>query len=207
MYNPEGKYIVKLYLNGSWRSVEVDDYIPVDQWNNPISAYSNKSKLWVSIFEKAYLKAHGGYDFNGSNSSRDLFVLTGWLPEIIDLKTCDRKKVWERVCHGYRNRDCLITCGTGAIEDEDAIGLVSGHAYAVLEIVEFQGHRMLMLKNPWGHFEYKGKFSSNDHKSWTADLKRALNYQQVASKDNGIFWIDMDSFCRAYEHLYINWNP
>lgn len=30
IYNPEGKYIVKLYLNGSWRGVEVDDYLPVD---------------------------------------------------------------------------------------------------------------------------------------------------------------------------------
>ena len=30
IYNPEGKYIVKLYLNGSWRGVEVDDYLPVN---------------------------------------------------------------------------------------------------------------------------------------------------------------------------------
>jgi len=40
---------------------------------------------------------------------------------------------------GYKNRDCLITCGTGPIEDEDKMGLVSGHAYAVLEIMEAHG--------------------------------------------------------------------
>ena len=80
---------MKLYLNGSWRGVEVDDYIPVDNYNNPICAYSNKGKMWISLIEKAYLKAHGGYDFDGSLSSRDLFILTGWLPENIDLKEYD----------------------------------------------------------------------------------------------------------------------
>lgn len=207
IYNPEGKYIVKLYLNGSWRGVEVDDYLPIDDWGNPICAYSNKSKLWVSIIEKAYLKAHGGYDFAGSNSSRDLFVLTGWLPEIIDLRETDRAKLWNRIYNGYKNRDCLITCGTGAIENEDAIGLVSGHAYAVLEIMEFNGQRLLMVKNPWGHFRYKGKWDLDDNKSWTPEMKQHFGYNQLKSSDNGIFWIDMDSFCDAYENIYINWNP
>ena len=77
----------------------MDDYLPVNEWGQLICAYSNKSKLWVSLIEKAYLKAHGGYDFDGSNSSRDLFVLTGWLPEIIKLKEYDREKLWAK--RGY----------------------------------------------------------------------------------------------------------
>jgi len=68
----------------------VDDYLPVNDMGSLICGYSNKSKLWISLIEKAYLKAHGGYDFDGSNSSRDLFILTGWLPEIIDLVEADR---------------------------------------------------------------------------------------------------------------------
>lgn len=139
-------------------------------------AYSNKSKLWVSIIEKAYLKAHGGYDFPGSNSSRDLFVLTGWLPEMIDLKSYDTDKLWDRIYNGYRTNDCLITCGTGPIEDEDAVGLVSGHAYAVLEVMQYKDIKLLLIKNPWGHFRYKGKFSSEDTRSWTPELKAAFSY-------------------------------
>jgi calpain-7 len=163
--------------------------------------------MWISLLEKAYLKAHGGYDFDGSLSSRDLFIFTGWLPENIDLKTYDKDKLWRRIYNGYHNRDCLITCGTGHIEDEERIGLVSGHAYAVLEIIEAHGVRMLLLKNPWGHLSFKGKFSVHDERSWTPQLKQAFNYAAIAAKDSGIFWIDLDTFVRVYDHLSINWNP
>ncbi len=154
-------------MNGSWRAVEVDDYVPISHHETPICAYSNKGKMWVSIVEKAYLKAHGGYDFDGSLSSRDLFILTGWLPENIDLKSYNKEKMWRRIFNGYKNRDCLITCGTGPIEDEDAIGLASCHAYAILEIMEYAGVRLLLVKYPWGHFSYKGKYSVDDHRNWT----------------------------------------
>ena len=105
--------------------------------------------MWVSIIEKAYLKLHGGYEFNGSLSSRDLYILTGWLPERVNLKKEKNfDQVWSRIVRGYANNDCLITLGTGNIPDEDKVGLVGQHAYGVLEIVECQSHRMLLLKNP-----------------------------------------------------------
>jgi len=84
---------------------------------------------------------------------------------------------------------------------------VSGHAYAILEIEEFNGTKMLMVKNPWGHFRYRGKFSVEDRTSWTPALKKAFNFEALATGDHGIFWIDIDTFCDAFENLYINWNP
>ena len=63
MYNPCGKYIIKLFLNGTWRSVEIDDYLPISSFVSLLCAVSNKGKLWVSLIEKAYLKVHGGYEF------------------------------------------------------------------------------------------------------------------------------------------------
>ena len=136
IYNPTGEYIVKLFVNGCWRGVKIDDFLPINQQGDWLCAYSARGKLWVSLIEKAYLKLHGGYDFNGSNSSRDLYCLTGWLPEKLKLKNedIDRNLLWSRIIKGYRNNDCLITIGTGVITDEDNVGLVGNHAYGVLEI-------------------------------------------------------------------------
>lgn len=44
-----------------------------------------------------------------------------------------------------------------------------------------------MVKNPWTHLRWKGRFSENDSVSWTPALCRALDYDpsQAKVKDDG----------------------
>ena len=69
--NPEGKYMVKLWLNGVARQVVVDDRLPIQRQSNLLCSRTTGSpdrlEIWVSIIEKAYMKLCGGYDFPGSN--------------------------------------------------------------------------------------------------------------------------------------------
>jgi len=97
---------------------------------------SNAGELWVSLVEKAFLKAMGGYHFpgtmttpmhysrscsngcfrvSGSNGGIDLHILTGWIPERVGMESEDFKadRIWQRMVHAYKFGDCLITASTG----------------------------------------------------------------------------------------------
>ena len=63
--------------------------------------------------------------------------------------------MWERVYSSYSFGDCLITVSSSSDvsgEKSENLGLVTGHAYAVLEVVKTKkGIRLLQLKKPWAH--------------------------------------------------------
>ena len=67
---------------------------------------------------------------------------------------------------------------------------------------------MVLVKNPWSHMRWKGKYSPEDTKNWTPQMRRALRYDLHGANqnDNGIFWIDYDSLVTNFNGLYLNWN-
>ena len=79
IFNPSGKYLVRLFINGIARKVVVDDRLPVNMDTGQLlcAKSTNPLEMWVSIIEKAYMKLNGGYHFPGSNSGIDLYCLTG----------------------------------------------------------------------------------------------------------------------------------
>lgn len=216
VYNPCGKYMVKLNINGVPRKVVIDDFFPMGRGGELLCSFSNnKNELWISLLEKAYMKVMGGYDFPGSNSNIDLHALTGWIPERVAIKRnsedFDRDKEFKRIHDRFHKGHCLITIATGELHDSEAdrAGLVPTHAYAMLDIRDVKGKKLFMLKNPWSHLRWKGNFSENDVTNWTPDLQKLLSYDPKSAQqyDNGVFWIDYDSLCRFFDVIYINWNP
>ena len=166
--------------------------------------------------------------------------MTGWVPEHVFIKKCDRDQQWGRILKGQRAGTCyssaegrhcvgyqltmfsqflhhtllglaLVTIATGFMDDEMAEekGLVPTHAYAVLDIREVNGLRLLQVKNPWSRKRWKGRFSHLDAENWTEELKTELGYDQSAAlkHDDGIFWIDYESVCDEFDTIHINWNP
>mmetsp|Transcript_7231 Transcript_7231/g.15447 ORF Transcript_7231/g.15447 Transcript_7231/m.15447 type:complete len:578 (+) Transcript_7231:926-2659(+) len=229
VYNPSGKYMVKLWLNGVARCVVVDDRLPVDRNSNLLcsqtSGNHSQLELFCSIVEKAYMKLCGGYDFPGSNSGVDLFSLTGWIPERIffpsrrqdgeirDFETHPHR-AWERLFSANSFGDCLITVSTSRdiTENEaDALGLVTGHAYAVLNVFQSQnGTKLLQLKNPWACKGWNGKYSPHDKISWRdQSLRSEVGYDPIeaAKHDNGIFWISWEDVLLYFRNLQLSWNP
>lgn len=83
-----GKYVLRLNFNGCFRKVIIDDRLPSSSTSQSLHVVdrNNPGLLWPAIIEKAYLKIRGGYDFPGSNSGTDLWVLTSWIPEQLFLQ-------------------------------------------------------------------------------------------------------------------------
>ena len=83
-----GKYVFKLNFNGCYRRVVIDDRLPASKSSRILYVIdrNNLGLLWPALIEKAYLKVRGGYDFPGSNSGTDLWLLAGWIPEQVFLQ-------------------------------------------------------------------------------------------------------------------------
>ncbi|XP_046965982.1 calpain-7-like isoform X1 [Vanessa cardui] len=216
VYNPFGKYMVKLHLNGVRRKVIIDDRLPYSKYGRLLCSYSsNKNEFWVSMLEKAYMKVMGGYDFPGSNSNIDLHALTGWIPERCAIRTGEADfnadALFEQLRARLQRGDVLATVATGALSDADAerTGLVGAHAYAVLDARLAGGARLLQLKNPWSHLRWRGRYSELDTAHWSAALRAELRYDpdSAAQYDNGVFWIDFPSILNFFDVFYLNWNP
>ncbi|KAI9666370.1 MAG: cysteine protease [Bathelium mastoideum] len=232
--SPSGKYVVRLNFNGCYRSVEIDDRLPVSATPRTMHVVDrhNPALLWPALIEKAYLKVWGGYDFPGSNSGTDLWILTGWIPQQIFLHDNESplSTLWKRMYKGFINGDVLITMGTGQMSDqvEHEIGLAGQHDYAVLDLQEKDNQCLLLLKNPWYEGTcWKGTISeppkpdgspvsglvdglvvgSNDSLSVDPKPETPSSLTTNSALQPGTFWIDLQSVMQHFESIYLNWNP
>jgi len=85
LFNPHGKYIVKLFVQGKWRKVLVDDVVPIGyamHGNNmyaPLLPTSNDNNIiWPQLLAKALLQAF--QDDLGMPVLPCISALTGWMP-------------------------------------------------------------------------------------------------------------------------------
>lgn len=231
--SPKGKYCVKMFVNGITRMIVVDDRIPVTKallpapaassasgselpecvfTRQPLCTYSRDAReLWVSIIEKAFVKVCGGsYDFPGSNSSVDMFKISGWLPDgfYFDGEGVDLELQWSRLKASHARGAVLATVSTpqnlGA-NVEEKLKLVPGHAYAVLDVVEVDGRRLMKIKNPWATQSWAGLYSLDD-KNWPPALLETLKFTEEEA-NQGVFWMSYADVCKFYKRCNLSWNP
>lgn len=232
MMSKNGKYIARLNFNGCYRKVVIDDRLPTSSTSRVIHVVDrrNPGLLWPALLEKAYLKVRGGYDFPGSNSGTDLWILTGWIPEQVFLQSDDFEpdRLWQRISTSFNFGDVLITMGTGKMscKTERELGLAGEHDYAVLDLREIEGQRLLFIKNPWCEgTSWRGKLNGSNG-SGREDESQSSWHLAVASEDDdtlvqnsrdllnaddqlspGTFWMDLDNVIQNFESIYLNWNP
>ncbi|WRT65480.1 uncharacterized protein IL334_002423 [Kwoniella shivajii] len=178
-----GKHVLKLLLNGAWRSVVFDALLPHSSDDKPLyttchpaksSASSSLSLIgapWVPLALKGYFKVFGGYSLKGSNPAPDIYAYTGWIPERLSLKEgFQREKEWKRIYQSWKKGQVMISLGTG---EHTSAGLVRLHAYGVTSIREEDDER----------------------------------YVEVFDPGATTFTMSWDGLCSEFEALHLNWKP
>jgi calpain-7 len=105
--------------------------------------------------------------------------------------------------------------GTGKISCklERATGLAGEHDYAVLDMREVDGQKLMLVKNPWCEgMSWKGSVprspmgnESEEDDEIPPSSRDLLNADRELTP--GTFWIDLDSVMQYFESIYLNWNP
>ena len=86
IYNASGKYLVKLFVNGAFRKVIIDDRLPSDVFGQCMFTVTEHKEIWPALLAKAILKVLGPQN-EGLLFSHPIFVLgtllSGWVPEML----------------------------------------------------------------------------------------------------------------------------
>lgn len=143
---------VQLTVNGCSRLVDVDTRVPrvtVPRGRSlHIRCAADPAVWWPLLLEKAYLTVMGrGYDFGGSNMALAVYMVAGWVPEVVRIRDAPAALAAALAA------GAILGLGVGAISPrlEEALGLVAEHDYAVVGVRGAAGERELEVRNPWGH--------------------------------------------------------
>ena len=121
----------------------------------------------------------------------------------------DTASLWELLCE-YHDNEALLAASLNdrrsSGESKRPDGLVTGHAYSLIRVVETAaGFRLVQLRNPWGRFEWTGAWSDasplwDEHPAVTLELRPERQVAEGKTED-GTFWMDFESFCATFTDL------
>ena len=108
--------------------------------------------------------------------------------------------------------------GTGKLTEaeEQGMGLIGEHDYAIIDIKEAGGERLFLVKNPWS----KGKVWKGHIRHHTPECTVEMNMCGLQLQDSspgdrpsqqylapGTFWMPLNDVFQSFESIYLNWNP
>ncbi|KAI9328778.1 hypothetical protein BDR26DRAFT_40783 [Obelidium mucronatum] len=141
-----GVYLTRFFIDGAWREYAIDNYFPLTPASQLKKSNVSGSgphlyfakavdgNLWVPVLEKGYAKAHSSYaSIHGGHIGEALFDLTGFPTESICFGSVgfDSEIFWTRLL-SFQSQGFLM----GAVCPKSGDGLVGGHAYSLLQVVE-----------------------------------------------------------------------
>jgi hypothetical protein len=170
-FGSKGFYTVRFFKQGLARYVHIDDRVPCNRAGRVTYARTvEPNEGWLMLVEKAYAKLHGCYqNLVYGQVERGLRDLTGW-PTFKHALVDEDGELWETL-KKYLTYPGWLMGVEFREKGTPGHGLLAGHAYAVLDMVEAHSDataqydqldvRMVKLHNPWGMTTWNGPWSQN----------------------------------------------
>lgn len=228
-------YPIRLHYNGCLRTIVVDDQLPhwstgdlmcaaVSSSPGAAAAQPSPTVILPALIEKAYLTILRTYAPPGSVPAEDLHVLTGWLPEVVDLPAAaigssssststmsfQREKTWQRLWRAWQQGSVLICAGTrvgaqqGATSNGGGADLIPAHSYALLEMSDGDADgqdRTVTLMNPWR------PSSTTTAAAAVASSTEGPATPSSAAATQEPMCLSWDIFCTRFATLHLAWDP
>ena len=207
----EKAYGINFFLNGKWKLVLIDDYLPCLEKNSKPELFFGSSvienELWVPLLEKAWAKVNGSFiNIGRGGLCKETFdVLTEAYTEQIPIKFEDKEILWKKMENAIKN-NYLMCLGTYPDHpDFEDVGLIDGHAYSLLKVYKVinrsgKEERLLKLRNPYGEKEFFGRWSDGSDE-WTEELKEICEFP--GEDDDGIFYMSFKEIKKYFICLEI----
>ena len=114
----------------------------------------------------------------------------------------DKDQLWNEGLLSV-NKEFLFGASTRGYSHSDPYGkgrqgIFDDHCYSILRALNYKNHRLLLIKNPWGHTEWNGPWSDGSSQ-WTSEALKDLEH---SFGDDGIFWISYADLLRRYDQLW-----
>ena len=160
----KGDYLLRFFINGKRKEIQIDDSFPCDRNGNPkfckvsINHEEKIKEIWPMLVEKGMAKAYGGYErLDGGSIDSGLMDITGGAAVRFDLEDeisgsmIADGSMW-KILTQFAESGYLLGAASHAGSDSDTStsGIVQGHAYAILDVIQLDGKRLIQMKNPWG---------------------------------------------------------
>merc|ERR1711862_118249 len=219
-YEEQGIYGVSFWRHGRWQMTWVDFYFPCYM---PSSRNRGKHKLifagandgkeiWMPVVEKAFAKVAGSYEaISGGVSTMALEMLTGGRAKRYQPKELPLK--WDKFTEGVASDEYFVCAGSLQLEEnEEKIGdqkkvlkgIVTGHAYTILNTYHDDDTRFLELRNPWGRVKYYGDWGRPGCRKWiTEQGRKAKSIIGSPRTEEGRFWMSMEDFILCFDSVDI----
>ena len=228
LYNPTGKYAVKLFVGGAFRRIIIDDRLPTDPSGQCLLTVTEQKEVWPALLAKAMMKALGP-QHEALLFRNPTWVVTtllcGWSPqimspsgdELLTLRTI-RQHMAARAAGGAGGtaENLLIATPGDSREPETPAtdteenyvanaGFHPNQAFTLMDMRPYSNTSLVRLCAPGASWKGQFHYGSN---AWS-DVEGIIGFtandrnQQDLSRKWFDFWMPWEQFARYFSSVVL----